>query len=141
MIALFDTSVLVAAFQSRHEHHAPSLRAFSRATKETAVCAGHTLAELYSVATRLPRPYRVLPEHALVLVDQVCERTKIVTLDGEDYHAMIRRAATERQSGGRIYDALLLACARKAKAKKIYTWNTRHFREIAPDMAERIVEP
>lgn len=141
MITLFDTSVLVAAFQAQHEHHAPSLRAFSHATKENAVCAGHTLAELYSVATRLPRPYRVLPEHALLLVDQVYERMKIVTLDGEDYHAMIRRAAAGQQPGGRIYDALLLACARKARARKIYTWNVRHFREIAPDMADRILEP
>jgi predicted nucleic acid-binding protein len=40
-----------------------------------------------------------------------------------------------------IYDALLLACARKANADRIYTWNLRHFRALAPDLAERIVAP
>jgi predicted nucleic acid-binding protein len=40
-----------------------------------------------------------------------------------------------------IYDALLLACARKAAAERIYTWNERHFKLVAPDLAERIVAP
>jgi predicted nucleic acid-binding protein len=44
-------------------------------------------------------------------------------------------------SGGIIYDALLIACARKIDAERIYTWNVRHFQMVAPDLAERIVEP
>jgi hypothetical protein len=43
--------------------------------------------------------------------------------------------------GGIIYDALLLASARKVSADRIYTWNLGHFRMIAPDLAARIVEP
>jgi predicted nucleic acid-binding protein len=46
-----------------------------------------------------------------------------------------------RLTGGIIYDCLLLACARKAQAERICTWNVRHFRSIAPDLAERIVTP
>jgi len=40
-----------------------------------------------------------------------------------------------------IYDALLLACARKCGADVIYTFNTDHFVRIAPDLAERIQAP
>ncbi len=43
--------------------------------------------------------------------------------------------------GPLIYDALLLACARKINARSIYTSNVKHFRRIAPDLASRIVEP
>lgn len=35
----------------------------------------------------------------------------------------------------------LLACARKAKAARIYTLNHRHFIALAPDLAQAIVSP
>jgi predicted nucleic acid-binding protein len=44
-------------------------------------------------------------------------------------------------SGAVIYDALILACARKVRAERIYTWNLRHFRAVAPDLAAKIVTP
>jgi predicted nucleic acid-binding protein len=43
--------------------------------------------------------------------------------------------------GGQVYDALLLACARKSGADAIYTWNLKHFRQLAPDLAKRIRTP
>jgi predicted nucleic acid-binding protein len=36
------------------------------------------------------------------------------------------------------YDALLLKCAAKVKAKTIYTWNLKHFLAIDPRQASRI---
>jgi predicted nucleic acid-binding protein len=53
----------------------------------------------------------------------------------------LRRTANLGHSGGMIYDALHLACARKVEAEQIYTWNVRHFRMMAPDLADRIVTP
>jgi hypothetical protein len=44
-------------------------------------------------------------------------------------------------TGGRVYDALLLSCAPKAKAQTIYTWNAKHFQAIAPELAGRIRTP
>jgi predicted nucleic acid-binding protein len=41
----------------------------------------------------------------------------------------------------RIYDALLAACAMKAKAETIYTDNERHFRMFGPDVASRVKKP
>jgi hypothetical protein len=34
-----------------------------------------------------------------------------------------------------------MACARKVNAEHIYTWNEKHFRMVAPDLADRIVTP
>jgi predicted nucleic acid-binding protein len=45
------------------------------------------------------------------------------------------------QVGERIYDALLLACARKSGADVIYTFNSRHFIRVAPDLTDRIQAP
>jgi len=43
--------------------------------------------------------------------------------------------------GGTISDALLLTCARKVDAERIYTWNVRHLKLVAPDLAGRILTP
>ena len=66
---------------------------------------------------------------------------KVVALDEDEYFEVVRESAKAGRMGGAIFDALLVACARKAKAKTIYTWNVRHFRLIAPDLAGRILEP
>jgi predicted nucleic acid-binding protein len=54
---------------------------------------------------------------------------------------VIRQSAAMRLHGGIIYDALLLGCARKVNAQRIYTWNEKHFRLVAPDLADRITTP
>jgi predicted nucleic acid-binding protein len=53
----------------------------------------------------------------------------------------LERAATDELQGGIVYDALLMACARKIEARWIFTNNYKHFRRVAPDLAARIVEP
>ena len=53
----------------------------------------------------------------------------------------MRMAVENRVPGGQIYDALLLDCARKFEADRIYTLNLRHFRRLAPDLAPRVVAP
>jgi len=44
-------------------------------------------------------------------------------------------------TGGRIYDAIHIQIARKAKCDRIYTFDVRHFRSIAPDLSDRIMAP
>ena len=89
----------------------------------------------------MKHPHRVAPIIAHKMVAQLSERMQIVSLTEVEYLDTLRKAAEIGMSGPIIYDALLLACARKAKAKAIYTWNVRHFRAVAPDLAERIQEP
>jgi len=68
-------------------------------------------------------------------------RMTVVSLTVGEYADTIRDAAQAQHSGGKIYDALLLACARKCNADRIYTWNIKHFRTIAPDLAGKIITP
>ena len=42
---------------------------------------------------------------------------------------------------GKVYDALLIECARHSQADRIYTFNLGDFRRLAPDLAERMVAP
>jgi hypothetical protein len=69
------------------------------------------------------------------------DRMTPIALDAEEYFAAIRQAADRGLTGGRIYDALLLACAAKCEARVIDTWNVKHFHAIAPDMAQLIQTP
>ncbi len=40
-----------------------------------------------------------------------------------------------------VYDALLLWCARRKRCERIYTFNTVHFEQLAPDLVGRICAP
>lgn len=108
---------------------------------KTGCCAAHTLAELYATATRLPGRHRLSGDQALLLVENVTKRLTLVHLDGEEYVTAIERAASAGVTGGTIYDALLLACAGKARARLIYTWNVRHFQRSCPGAAGRVQKP
>lgn len=131
MKALFDTSVLVAAFLADHPDHAASLRVFLRFKKDEVCCAAHTLAELYSTVTRLPGKHRISGENAMLFLAQTRERLTLVTLTGAEYYNVIEQASARGITGGAIYDALLAGCALKARAEILYTWNVRHFQRFA----------
>jgi len=137
----FDTSVLISGSHRTDRRHSDSAKVLERATKQNAACAAHSIAELFSVLSGRPRPQRVPLDASLKLVEQVRERMQIVTLTEDDYFLTVSESVAAGRMGGIIYDALLLACARKVGADRVYTWNVSHFRFIAPDMAARIVEP
>jgi predicted nucleic acid-binding protein len=65
----------------------------------------------------------------------------VIALDQTEYLMTMRDISERHLSSGRVYDAVLLTCARKSKAETIFTWNVRHFRQIAPDLAGRIRTP
>jgi len=136
-----DTSVLIAASDAEHPHHEASIQYLESAETLTTCCAEHSLAEVYGVLSRLPGGKRVRPEMASALAAQIAQRMTVVLLTGEDYLATIATCADAGLAGGKIYDAMLLMCARKIDAEWIVTWNLRHFQEIAPDLKRRIVEP
>jgi len=141
VVSFIDTSVLIAAHDASRPGHESSLRLVSKANPAAFSCAAHSLAEFYSVLSRLPGGWRQRPELAGALVEELATRFKIVALTAQEYLSAIESAAHLRIAGGTIYDALLLQCARKVNAKRIYSWNVRHFQLVAPDLAERIVTP
>lgn len=141
MKAFLDTSVFVAAYEDTHPHYAPSLDLLSRADKQGYFCAAHTLAEIYSVLTRLPLRPRVSPEDAMLFLSDVLERVSLVTLTEAEYIETLETAAAAGITGGQIYDALLARCAIKTGAETLYTWNIRHFERVAPELAGRVRTP
>jgi predicted nucleic acid-binding protein len=136
----FDTSVLIPVFMEDHEHHEASLRAFIAADRKQACCAAHSLAELYSVLTRLPGN-RLSGEQVLLFLEAIEEHLTVIALDSREYYSAIREAAASGIVGGMLYDALLARCARKAGAEVIYTWNVQHFRRLGPEVASRTMTP
>jgi len=141
MKEFFDTSVLVAAFWGGHVHHQASVARLAQASKKQAACGIHSLAEVYAVMTALPVKPLIPPEQALLFVEEVRDRLTLVSLNGDEYFTAIERTAGRGFSGGRVYDALLLACATKVEARIIYTWNLKHYQALAPEMSARIQLP
>lgn len=136
-----DASVLIAIAQVSHERHAPSAELWNRCLAQRAATSAQTVAEVYHTLTAMPPVLRLAPSDAVLAVETFLKRLIPVTLTAEECMETLRRTANLGHSGAMIYDALHLACARKIAADKIYTWNLRNFRRVAPDLASRIVSP
>lgn len=141
MKAFLDTSVLVATFYADHEHHAPSIDLFLRFGRKDACCAAHSLVEVYATLTSMPGRRRVSGDEAMLFLGDVRERLTLVTLDDTEYFHVAQACATSSLVSGAIYDALLGHCALKARAKTIYTWNTKDFLRLPTAIAARVKTP
>lgn len=133
-----DTSCMIAAVCSWHEHHDRAADAIESRLerKERMIVAAPALIEMYSVLTRLPAPYKLAPTTALSVVEtSFVKGLKIVALDAETYVEVLRRAPDVGISGGRTYDAAIAACARKGNVQTLLTFNQSHFRPFSdPDL-------
>lgn len=136
---LLDSSVLVPVFLVDHEHHESSLDLFLRFKKREVSCAAHSMAEVYATLTRLPGKHRLSAAQAMLCVGEIRERLSLIALTEDEYFAALERTASLGIAGGTTYDALIVACALKAKAETIYTWNLRHFEQF--DLPGRIETP
>ncbi|HLH57094.1 MAG TPA: PIN domain-containing protein [Verrucomicrobiae bacterium] len=145
MKVFLDTSVLVAAVITKHEHHVRAFEILDRvqAGKDQGHISGHSMAEMYSVLTKFPPPFRHTPAQALLSIEEnVVKHFKVTALTPGEYAPLIREAALSGIHGGTIYDAVLLKCAAKSGAEKIWAFNLKHFQNIAPkNLASQISEP
>ena len=141
MKALFDTSVLVASVLEADHRHEASHKLLRQFAPHEASCAAHSLAELYAALTGIKPPNRIRPDIAELLLEHFKNSLHCISLTADEVLQTIHRTAALKLPGGIIYDALILACARKVQAEQIYTWNVKHFQMVAPDLAERIVTP
>jgi predicted nucleic acid-binding protein len=139
--AFLDSSVLIATFYAHHEFHKPSIDLFLRFKKNEACCGAHSLAEIYSSLTGRTGRERVSGGEAMLFIGDVRERLTIVSLDDQEYLKALEASSALGIAGGAIYDALLAHCAVKAKAQAIYTWNTKDFTRLGPDIAGRVKAP
>ena len=144
MRAYFDTTILVAASVADHSHHNQAIAALemSQSGKIESFSSGHGLAEVYAVLTRTPFQPTVYPSEAVnILQKNILPYFRLVTITPQMYIETIRECAERGWIGGRIYDAIHLRCARESDCERIYTFNVRHFQQLAPGLAERICAP
>jgi predicted nucleic acid-binding protein len=141
MRVLLDTSCLVAAVLPQHEHHAATVVELGRrrAAGDIVMVAAHAVTEAYAVLTRLPPPHRLAAADALAVIDRNWGKAETIALTAAEAWRVLREQAAAGLGGGRISDAQIAQCARKAKAAEIVTWNVRHFegssgvRAVAPE--------
>jgi len=139
-----DTSVLVAGCVRRHPHfnRARPLLGAARAGKDPYFISAHSVAETWSVLTRLPILPRINPAEArLILETNVLKYFSLIAVTPDMYAKAVTACVEHGMRGGAIYDALLLECARASGADRIYTFNIRDFRRLAPDLGDRLCVP
>jgi predicted nucleic acid-binding protein len=131
-----DTSCLVAALCSWHEHHSATAEDLARRAKrgETLVAAGPVLVETYAVLTRLPPPHRMKARDVLAALEGSFGEADVVALNGTETWALLKALPRPGIAGGSAYDAQIAACARKAQADVILTWNRRDFQRVGEGM-------
>lgn len=109
-----DTSVVVAAFATWHEHHLAARRVVDDRVRLIEHCA----LETYSVLTRLPPPHRC---PAAVVRDYLKARftSPYLRLDAESFKQFVMRLPEHNIAGGAAYDALIAATAVNNNAKLV----------------------
>jgi predicted nucleic acid-binding protein len=143
--AYLDTNVLVAASVQEHQHHVPAFD-LVKAVKEGAFqgcISTHGLAEFYSVLTRAPFTPRVHPAEAgRFLDDNVLPYFELAALSADDYKTVLRYCTNAGLIGGVVFDALHLHSAQKAGCDRVYTFNVKDFRDLAPSgLSDKISAP
>ena len=105
--------------------------------------SAHSIAELYAALTRLPLMPRIHPvEAARIVTENILPHFQVVPISQEDYLDAVNLMSSSGFIGAQIYDALLLRCAAKCRAKRIYTFNLTHFRNMASGaLLDRICVP
>jgi predicted nucleic acid-binding protein len=141
----FDTSVFVSAALTQHPHNGPALAVLEDLVKRKhrGCTSAHGLTEVYSVLTRTPFKPPLYPSEAWqIIAEMILPSMELVTLTAKEYQEVVRHCAVSGWTGGRIHDAVHLRCAQKVGCDRIYTFNVKDFRALAPsDFAEKISAP
>lgn len=141
MRAFFDTSVLIPLFLADHDHYLQSQAVFRKYSSKQAACGAHSLAETYATLTRLPGPHRLNTAQAMLPIEQLRDRLAVISPTSEEYVECLQRSSDLGVAGGTIYDAVLGACAVKAKCDILYTWNVRHYQLLGPEITAKLHKP
>jgi predicted nucleic acid-binding protein len=144
----FDTSVLVPAAVTRHPHNAPALAVLEELVSQKyrgyrGYISAHSLTEVYSVLTRTPFKPPLYPSEAWQIIEEmILPHMELVTLTPKEYQEVVRHCAISGWAGGKVHDAVHLRCAQKTNFDRLYTFNVKDFRALAPDdLRDRIAAP
>lgn len=143
MKVLFDTSVLFAGLVISHPKHSTCFPRLKEAESRQVqgLISTHSLAETYSVITRLPVSPRITPVQTQSIIVGISPQLEIIPLLSDDYLAVIAQMVTLNLPGGGIYDALIAQAALKAKADILLTLNPDHFTHLGSAIANLVQIP
>jgi predicted nucleic acid-binding protein len=139
-----DTNLVVTRTLSGQGKHSEAVEFFSRIREQDwlPVISSHGIVEVYSVLSRMPLPYRLSPADAWQTIEaNLLPMFEIVELSMAVQLSVVRDCSRQGLAGGLVYDALHMAAARNAGCERIYTYNVKHFRQVAPDLHDRIMLP
>jgi predicted nucleic acid-binding protein len=139
-----DTSVLVAAALEAHAHHRSAHAVLDRIARRDDIgfISAHSLAETYSVLSRMPTLPKLTASDVLAILEQnIIPHFTLVTLAAADYLNAIRDLSAKGLGGGRVYDVLHIMTTRHQALDRIYTFNESEWKSLAPDLAQIIVSP
>ena len=143
MKILFDTSVLVSALIVNHPKHSVCF-SWLKSAESKAVqgfISTHTLAETYSVITRLPIQPRLTPQQAQSMIVDILQYLEAIPLLSNDYQTAIAQMAALNLPGGGIFDALIAQAALKAEVNVLLTLNPNHFTRLGNAIANIVQVP
>ena len=105
--------------------------------------SAHGLAELYAALTRAPAPLLISPGDAWRMIEtSLLPHVELVALTREEYRAMLKECSQHGLTGGRVYDLIHIRAAQKAGCTRLYTFNVKDFRTMAPAvLREAITAP
>lgn len=139
-----DTSVIVPALMSWHEHHAAALPVVRDALTDAGgvILPVPALVEAFAVITRLPAPWRLRAADAhRLLAETFRGKARVVGIEGDEAWDLLDDALGNAVSGGATFDAHIAACARKAGASHLATFNRRHFDRFDLGEVDLLVPP
>jgi len=142
MVVFFDTSVLVSASVQAHRHFVQASAALARVTggKDKGFISQHSIAEVYAALTRIPVVPRIHPlEAARIIRSNFLQNFDTVGVVEDDYLEAMKTVSDSGWPGAKIYDALLLRCAEKCPVQRIYTFNLRDFKQLAPAHLQHMI--
>jgi predicted nucleic acid-binding protein len=139
-----DTTVFVAASLQAHPHYLLARATLERICRgaDAGFTSGHCLAETFSVLCRIPSSPKLTAQDVLAIVEtNIIPHFTLLVLAPADYLQAVRDLAGTGLGGGRIYDLLHLAAARKQTVDRIYTFNHAEWKTLAPDLEGVIMVP
>jgi predicted nucleic acid-binding protein len=139
----FDTNVVVAGFLVDHDRHDVCRPWLGRAKNNEfqALISVHSLAEIYSVLTRLPMPHRLSPQTVERMLNENLVNFERIALSVTDYEAVLGDVVRLGIVSGGIFDALIGRAAIMGRADRILTFNVRDFERLGDEVRGLIQVP
>jgi predicted nucleic acid-binding protein len=112
---------MIAAVCPWYENHEAAANEIDRrlAGRANIIVAAPALVEAYAVLTRPPPPHRLSQQTALTLLENnFLKLGSVIALNAKSYETLLLRAPENDVAGGRIYDAVIGACAEQGKHRR-----------------------